>query len=104
MMRDLLVMVCWIALLPLLPLLYVQGRIVRRRTPKVPEAIGPSSGRVQGGEPALRLVVIGESTVAGVGAPTHAEALTGQLAVAIARKRQRAVRWQALGRSERPTN
>jgi lysophospholipase L1-like esterase len=99
MMRDLLVMVCLIALIPLLPLLYVQGRIVRRRTPKVPEAIGPSSGRVQGGEPPLRLVVIGESTVAGVGAPTHAEALTGQLAVAIARKRQRAVQWQALGRS-----
>jgi len=98
-MRDLLVTVCSIVLIPLLPLLYVQGRMVRRRTPKVPEAAGPPTGRVQGGGPPLRLVVIGESTVAGVGAPTHAEALTGQLAVAIARKRQRAVQWQALGRS-----
>lgn len=98
-MLDLLVTVCSIVLVPLLPLLYLQGRIVRRRTPKVPEAAGPSTGRVQGGGPPLQLVVIGESTVAGVGAPTHAEALTGQLAMAIARKRQRAVQWQALGRS-----
>jgi lysophospholipase L1-like esterase len=99
MMRDLLMTVCSIALLALLPLLYVQGRMVRRRTPKVPEAVGPPSGYVHGGGPPLRLVVLGESTVAGVGAPTHAQALTGQVAVAIARKRRRAVQWLALGRS-----
>lgn len=43
--------------------------------------------------------MIGESTVAGIGAPTHESALTGQTAKAYARRIGRAVNWLALGRS-----
>lgn len=45
----------------------------------------------------LRLLVVGESTVAGVGAPTHTEALSGQLAAALAAGLGRAVRWRDAG-------
>jgi lysophospholipase L1-like esterase len=87
----------WVAF-PLLPVLAVQGRAVRRRTPRLPAAAGPVAGVVVGAGPPLRLVVVGESTVAGVGAGSHAEALSGQVAVALARRTGRAVRWRAVGR------
>lgn len=98
-MGDLLARGCLVAMVPLLPLLYLQGRLVRRRTPKLPDATGPTFGRVPGREPALRLLVVGESTVAGVGAPTQEVALTGQLAATLAQRCRRAVCWRALGRS-----
>lgn len=85
--------------LAMAPLLLVQGRAVRRRTPQLPAAAGPSSGLVAGPDPALRLLVLGESTVAGVGAPTHAEALAGQVAAALTTRLSRAVAWRAVGQS-----
>ena len=87
------------AAFPLLPLLFAQGRWVRRRTPILPGAAGPAEGIVAGeGEP-LRLLVLGESTVAGIGAATHERALTGAIATALARAAGRPVRWRAAGRS-----
>ncbi len=43
--------------------------------------------------------MLGESTVAGIGAATHAEALSGQVASALSRRLRRAVRWRAVGRT-----
>lgn len=86
------------ASLALAPLLMVQGRAVRRNTPQLPGAAGPVTGVVDGhAGPPLRLLVIGESTVAGVGAPSHAEAVAGQTAAALADLLGRAVAWRAAG-------
>ncbi len=87
------------AAFPLLPVLFVQGRGVRRRTPRLPDAAGATEGVAAGrGEP-LRLVVLGESTVAGVGAAAHDRALSGCVASSLARATGRPVRWRAFGRS-----
>ncbi|MDX9842985.1 MAG: SGNH/GDSL hydrolase family protein [Aquabacterium sp.] len=64
--------------LSLAPLLLVQGRWVRRRTPVLPEPPGPRAG-VIGQGPVLRLLVVGDSSAAGVGAAHQDEALTGRL-------------------------
>ncbi|MCR6489748.1 SGNH/GDSL hydrolase family protein [Amycolatopsis sp. OK19-0408] len=78
--------------------LLAQAVYVKRTTPRLPGAAGPTEGLVPGeGEP-FRLAVLGESTVDGVGAATHEEALTGCLARELARD-GRAVRWQAVGRT-----
>ena len=50
------------------------------------------------GEP-LRLIALGESTVAGVGARTHETGLAGQLASALSRRTRRSVEWTAVARS-----
>lgn len=97
MMQTPLLHVASTASLALAPLLVLQGRTVRRNTPLLPDASGPTTGEVAGPTPALRLLVIGESTVAGVGAPTHAGALTGQLAVALAAHLGCGVLWRAAG-------
>lgn len=98
-MNDLKTRIVAAAAFPLLPVLFVQGKGVRRHTPRLPDAAGATEGVVPGrGEP-LRLVVLGESTVAGIGAGAHDRALTGCVASALARVTGRPVRWRAAGRS-----
>jgi lysophospholipase L1-like esterase len=72
-----------IATLALGPILLAQGRHVRRTVPELPEPEGPRSG-IAGSGPDLRLLIVGDSAAAGVGAPSQDEALAGQLAVALA--------------------
>lgn len=87
-----------IASAPLMPVLALQGRGVRRRTPRLPPAGGAVSGTVDGPGRPTHVVVLGESTVAGIGAETQSEALTGLLAVALAEITGRAVLWHAVGK------
>jgi lysophospholipase L1-like esterase len=60
------------------PLLLAQGRRVRRTTPVLPEPPGAREGEAGEG-PLLRLLVLGDSAGAGVGAATQEEALTGRI-------------------------
>jgi lysophospholipase L1-like esterase len=72
-----------LALLPLAPLLLMQALHVRRVTPRLPEPGGERGGRCGTGPP-LRLLILGDSAAAGVGAAHQDEALAGRLAHALA--------------------
>lgn len=62
------------------PLLLAQGLYTRWVTPKLPEADGPRQGGLVCGQgPALRLLILGDSAAAGVGALTQDEAIAGRL-------------------------
>lgn len=71
-----------LATLTLGPLLLLQGQYVRRVTPRLPEPPGARQGE-SGAGPLLRLLILGDSAAAGVGAATQAEALSGQLVLAL---------------------
>lgn len=60
------------------PLLLVQGLYTRRVTPRLPEAEGERLGEAGSGD-VLRLLIVGDSAAAGVGAATQGEALSGRL-------------------------
>lgn len=60
------------------PLLLWQGLRVRKHALILPEPIGPRFG-VDGNGPPLSLLILGDSSAAGVGVPTQEMALTGQL-------------------------
>ncbi|WP_237067539.1 SGNH/GDSL hydrolase family protein [Microbulbifer guangxiensis] len=64
------------------PLLLIQGQWVRRRTPRLPEPDGARQGRCGTG-PWLRILVLGDSAAAGVGAANQSEALLGQVVGAL---------------------
>jgi lysophospholipase L1-like esterase len=83
---------------PLSPILFAQGRRLRRAIPRLPDAELPWSGELAGPSP-IRLLVLGDSTAAGVGAATQAEALPGQLAQAFQTRFGRGTTWTALGRN-----
>lgn len=85
----------------LFPLLYVQGKITRKRTPRLEDAAGPTSGVIKANREnrAIKLLVFGESTVAGMGVENHEVALAGLTAKALTEKTNRVVYWQAVGLS-----
>lgn len=85
-------------MLPPAPVLVVQGRRLRRDTPRLPDAAQPWIGRVDGPDP-LRLLVLGDSTAAGVGAATQDEALPGNLARELSARTGHGVQWRAAGRN-----
>ena len=86
-------------MLPFSPLLYLQGQYTRRKVGLLPEAAGERTGIVGECGEMAKLLVIGESTVAGLGARTHNEALTGQFAKRLATRTGRQVEWTVVGRN-----
>lgn len=89
-----------LALIGLLGVLLVLGQAVwvKRRTPRLPEAVGPRMG-VVGPAPHLRLMVIGESPAAGVGVEHQHQALAGQIANALDALHARGCHWCVAARS-----
>lgn len=89
----------WLGLALLAPIALPLAVRTRRSALRLPPATGPLSG-VAGadlpGEP-LRLLVLGESTVVGVGVDELDAALVGQLATALAARCGRQVAWRACG-------
>jgi lysophospholipase L1-like esterase len=80
----------------LLPVLLAQGKWVKMKALRLPEASGPRSGCVEGrGEP-LSLLLLGDSAAAGVGVATQDQGLAPALARAIARRSGRAVAWRVV--------
>src|ERR1044072_2008138 len=86
-----------IAILPFAPFLYLQARYVRRKVGVLPEAQGEKSGKSGAGREFAKLLVIGESTAAGLGARTHETALAGQFARFLSEKIGKVVSWHVIG-------
>lgn len=78
------------------PRLVPQARRLRREVPRLPHAATPWTGAVDGPDP-LRLLVLGDSTAAGVGVAHQRDGLPGGLADAIAEVTGRGVTWRAHG-------
>src|SRR5688572_13158706 len=87
------------AILPVAPLLFLQGRYTRRKIGILPDAAGETAGRAGSTDLAARLLVIGESTVAGLGARDHSRALAGRFAEVLSQRIGRAVEWTVVGRN-----
>lgn len=89
----------WLLAVLLLPLTLPLALHTRRTALRLPPAAGAQEG-VAGsewpGEP-LRLLLVGESTVAGVGVEAQESALAGCLAAALAVRLQQPVHWRACG-------
>jgi lysophospholipase L1-like esterase len=64
------------------PVWLAQGLHVALTTPRLPEAEGPRAGRVGAGR--LGLMIIGDSSAAGVGVAAQDQALAGRLVAALA--------------------
>ncbi|HSB98596.1 MAG TPA: SGNH/GDSL hydrolase family protein, partial [Burkholderiaceae bacterium] len=85
--------------LALSPLLVVQAQQTRARVPRLPEAAGARDGVVGRGRVALRLLIAGDSSAAGVGVATQQQALAGQLLPRLAARRSARIHWALLARS-----
>lgn len=86
-------------ILPFAPFLYLQSQFIRRKIGRLPDAEGETKGRFENGAESVKLLVLGESTAAGVGARTHETALAGQFARLLGEKIGKSIEWQVVGRS-----
>src|SRR5690554_961807 len=87
----------WLTTALLFPVLLYQGKRTRRTTPRLPEASGSPSGQYGEGEAARRVLVIGESTAAGVGVEKHEQGLASQLARQIHERTGQTIAWHTFG-------
>ncbi len=87
------------AIAPLAPFLYLQGRLTRWKVGVLPEASGVCDGKAGNGSESASLLVIGESTAAGVGASTHDLALAGNFARGLSKQTGRSIDWYVVGKS-----
>ena len=85
--------------MPFAPFLYLQGQRTRRNVGVLPGAGGETSGRTGDGIGRSKLLVIGESTVAGLGARSHELALAGQFAARLSPRIGKTVNWTAVGKN-----
>jgi lysophospholipase L1-like esterase len=83
--------------LALLPLVWAQGSVTRRRVPRLPPAQPPHHGLVSGVGDPIRVVAIGESTVSGVGLSRGDETVAAATARVLARVTGRPAVWRAYG-------
>jgi lysophospholipase L1-like esterase len=83
----------WLAL----PVYAWQGIGVRRRTERMVPAGGPVMHGIAGAEPAIALLVVGDSSAASVGVESSENGVAAQLALLLAAATGRAVRWRAAG-------
>ncbi len=87
------------ALLGAAPLLLMQGRSVRRRALRLPEAPGERSGGSFDSEGGVRLLILGDSSAAGVGVPDQSVALSGQLLRRLDELGVAPARWRLVART-----
>ena len=86
--------------IPLLPIMYFQGKRVRASVPPLPEATGgEGTAQVSEAEYGLRMLVVGESTMAGVGVSTHDEGFAGSLAAELSEYLGQNIHWKVYARS-----
>ena len=88
-----------VAILPVAPLLYLQGQYTRRKVGLLPDPEGDTRGMTGEGDSFAKLLVIGESTVAGLGARTHDRALAGKFAEELGGRLGKPVEWTVIGKN-----
>ncbi len=87
----------WLVSLPLMILILPQALFVKKTTIRLKEAQGASHGETEGKAPSIRLLHLGESTVAGVGVKDIQQGFTANLAYSMSQKTNQQIHWQALG-------
>ena len=88
----------WPLAVALSPLLFAQGKYVRRKIPRLPHAPQPWDGMAPGSD-SLSILGVGDSTIAGVGVSDPSRGLIAQFSLALHRHTGRGVTWRAVGES-----
>jgi len=98
--RELMRLLSFYKLMPA-PVLLAQGRKTQQTALRLPEASGERTGRIQRASnlSELRLLFVGDSTMAGVGVRQQTEALASLTASNVAKQLNRSVSWQLVAKS-----
>lgn len=79
--------------------MYIDGLRIRSKVPKLPEAKNPEGSVIVQGKGAYHILILGESTVAGVGVATHQEGYAGVLAARLSEQLNTSIHWKVYAKS-----
>jgi len=85
--------------LPLLPLIYIQSLRIRARVPQLPEAEEDQGMIIKKSGTGLRILFLGESTVAGIGVKKHEEGIAGTFAREFSDHTAENISWRVYAKS-----
>jgi lysophospholipase L1-like esterase len=85
--------------IPVLPVLALQGRRLKKAVPMLPGATKNITGSYGSASKELNIITLGESAMAGVGVDDHFEGITGQLAKTLSEHTGKKVNWQVMAKS-----
>lgn len=85
--------------IPITPLLYYQGKQIRKTIPDLPEATGMQGEVLIPNTKNFQLIILGESTMAGVGVTTNEEGFAGNLAKELSQQFRKTVNWSVYAKS-----
>ena len=85
--------------LVLSPVLVAQAMSTRRRAVSLPEAEGPREGQLGSGPRAIRILIAGDSSAAGVGVANQDHAFAGHFTRTLHRRTGRPIRWRLRAKS-----
>ncbi|MCE7993259.1 MAG: SGNH/GDSL hydrolase family protein [Roseivirga sp.] len=83
--------------IPVFPLMLIQARRLKKDFPDLPEANNPM-GKTEG-KSELSILMLGESSIAGVGVEDHKDCISGQLAMELSALSGRSINWQVVAKS-----
>lgn len=83
-----------LGVLPCLPLLYFQGKALYKRIPNLPDADAPKGFVPADSGSTFRLLILGESTMAGLGVARHEDGFAGHFAQQLSTWLRRPVEWR----------
>ncbi|WP_299051201.1 SGNH/GDSL hydrolase family protein [uncultured Polaribacter sp.] len=85
--------------LPLLPIIAFQGKKIKKEALRLPEAKDAKGFINLNTNKTLKLIAIGESTIAGVGVDFHKNGFTGALAKEISNQKNISILWRVYAKS-----
>ena len=85
--------------LPLLPIIYFQGKKIKKEIPLLPEALEPKGTVDLGFKKNLNVLFIGESSFAGVGSDLHKNSFAGHFSIDLAQQFHRNVIWKVYAKT-----
>ncbi|MEO1514835.1 MAG: SGNH/GDSL hydrolase family protein [Bacteroidota bacterium] len=88
-----------IVLSPVLPFMALQGKKIRANMQDLPDAAPPYEGEVGDSGHRLRILGLGESTIAGVGVEQMEQSITAHIARHLQRQLDCPFQWEVIGRS-----
>ncbi len=88
-----------VLILPLIPYIYWLGKKVKKSIPDLPEAHLNITGTLPGKNPIRNALLVGESSIAGVGITDHAEGIPGEFAKTLKERDGKGLRWHVVAKS-----
>ena len=84
--------------IPVLPVIYLLGKKIKGEVPDLPEASQHLIGQLGPSENSTHVILVGESSIAGVGITDHLEGIPGSIGK-MYQQQNRGINWQVVARS-----